>query len=195
MNAAQWSHHLSQLAEQLNTLKLVWAAGASSVLYEHGITASVNDLDLIVRLEDCGRLDAFLAPYAQKPPETDHPKFKTAFFREYLIDGVEVDVMAGFAIAHDAGVYHYHFDVDAIDRVAILSGVGVPMAALEDWYVLYQLMEGREEKVALIETHFEANGIEVPQRLERALQQPLPDAVRLRILSLLNRPEISKPGC
>jgi len=194
LEAAAWTEHLSQLAAQLNQLGVVWAAGASSVLYEHGLTASVNDLDILVQLEDAAKLDAYLEPFASKPPELDHPKYKTAFFREYKVNGVEIDLIAGFAIAHDQGVYHYQFDHDAIDRVAILNGVGVPIAALEDWYVLYMLMDRKENKVALIESHFGANGIEAPYRLEKALEQPLPDAVRDRIVALLNNPDISMPG-
>lgn len=194
MEAAAWTEQLSRLAEKLNQLGIVWAAGASSVLYEHGLTSSVNDLDILVRLEDAAKLDAFLEPYAVKPPETDHPKYKTAFFREYVVDGTEIDLISGFAIVHDQGVYHYQFDYDAIDRVAILNGVGVPMAALEDWYVLYMLMDRKENKVELIETHFGANGIEAPYRLQKALQQPLPENVRARILALLNNPDISMPG-
>ena len=194
MNAAAWSEHLSRLAERLNTLDIVWAAGASSVLYEHGLTASVNDLDILVRLEDAAKLDAYLEPYAVNPPETDHPKYKTAFFREYVIDGVEIDLIAGFAIAHEQGVYHYNFQHDAIDRVAILNGVGVPIAALEDWYVLYMLMDRKEDKTDLIESHFLANGIEAPGRLEEALRQPLPEPVRNRIVSLLTNPAVAVPG-
>jgi len=194
LEAAAWTEHLSQLAEKLNALGVVWAAGASSVLYEHGLTGSVNDLDILVRLEDAAKLDAYLEPYASKPPETDHPKYKTAFFREYKVDGIEIDLIAGFAIAHDQGVYRYQFDHDAIDRVAILNGVGVPMAALEDWYVLYMLMDRKEDKVERIESHFGANGIEAPHRLEKALEQPLPEAVRTRIVALLNNPDISIPG-
>lgn len=194
MNAAAWTEHLSQLAAQLNQLGVVWAAGASSVLYEHGLTDVVHDLDIMVRLEDAATLDAFLEPYASKPPETDHPKYKTSFFREYVVDGVEIDLIAGFAIAHEEGVYHYLFDHEAIDRVAILDGIGVPVAALEDWYVLYLLMDRKEDKVACIEDHFGANGIEAPYRLEKALEQPLPDAVRARIAALLNNPDISMPG-
>lgn len=194
MNAAVWAEHLSRLAEQFNLLDIVWAAGASSVLFEHGLAAAVNDLDIIVRLEDAAKLDAFLEPHAVKPPETDHPKYKTAFFREYVVDGVEIDLIAGFAIAHEQGVYYYRFDHDAVDRVAILNGVGVPIAALEDWYVLYMLMDRKEDKARLIESHFLANGIEAPGRLEEALTQPLPETVRNRIVALLNNPEISMPG-
>jgi hypothetical protein len=194
MTSSEWALHLSNLAQKINPTHIVWAAGASSVLYEHGLTETIGDLDLMVRLEDAETLDRLLDEFAVAEPEKDHPKYRTAFFREYRIDGVEVDVMAGFAIVHDAGVYTYQFDHNAVDRVAILNGVGVPIAALEDWYVLYQLMEGREAKVQRIEMHFAANGIEAPIRLEAALRQPLPAAVRRRILALLENPEISLPS-
>lgn len=194
MNAAEWSENLSALAAKLNALNIVWAAGASSVLYEHGLVGVVNDLDVLVQMEDVQRLDQYLAPFAVGAPEKEHPKYKTAFFREYRMNNVDIDVIAGFAIAHDAGIYHYRFDREAIDRVAVLNGVGVPIAAIEDWYVLYQLMEGKETKVDLIEDHFQANGIEAPYRLVAALEQPLPEVVRKRILKLLDNPDISFPS-
>lgn len=63
----------------------------------------------------------------------------------------------------------------------------IPFAALEDWYVVYQLIPGKEHKALRIEEYFQQNGIEHPRLLERALNGCLPDAVRQRISLILGK--------
>jgi hypothetical protein len=66
-----------------------------------------------------------------------------------------------------------------------VEGVTIPFSSLEDWYVVYQLMPGREPKVKLIEDHIRSSGIADEVLLERALSAELPADVRARIERLL----------
>ncbi len=67
------------------------------------------------------------------------------------------------------------------------SGTPVPFAALEDWYVVYQLIPGKEHKALRIEEYFLQSGIQKPHLLTRALEGSLPEVVRRKISALLGK--------
>ena len=107
------------------------------------------------------------------------------YFYEYVIDGVDVDVMAGFAINHNNGVYEYVFDNTSISEFKIINGVSIPFTSLEDWYVIYQLIPNRDPKVNMIEKYLLSNGINKSFVLKRVLEGNLPKEVRKRTERIL----------
>ncbi len=97
--------------------------------------------------------------------------YLTKHFYHYQIENTEIDVMACFKIQHSHGIYELIFDENSVVTYETLNGVNIPLTSLEDWYVLYQLMPNRDEKVDLIEAYLIKNGIKNPDLLTRALEQ------------------------
>lgn len=156
------------------------------MLKQHGLVEQVGDFDVLVTLEDAARShELLLALGTGGPGETKHP-YWTKHFYTYVIEGVEIDVMAGFAIDHEAGIYHFPFAADHVVARVQVGGEQVPLTALEDWYVLYDLM-GRTAKAELLESHLRTQGLQHPQLLEKALQQSLPPALQQRVQEVLSK--------
>lgn len=107
-----------------------------------------------------------------------------AFTRE--ISDITIPFGAGpVASSLEAGSMQVPFAAASVASTRDFRGVPIPFAALEDWYVVYQLIPGKEHKALRIEEHFLQNGIENPHLLKRALESCLPEAVRQRISALL----------
>lgn len=178
---------LSYIGEKLNESNILWGVGASLLLHQYVLVDKPNDIDLFVDVKDIEKADDILRKLGQKKPREKTGAYATEYFYEYTIHGFDVDVMAGFKINHDCGVFEYIFDHHSISEVVNINGVDIPFTSLEDWYVIYQLIPHRENKVNLIEAYLLSNGIRKPDLLDRALQGNLPPVVRKRIVKILER--------
>ncbi len=178
---------LVKIAKQLNEKNVQWALGGSLMLLHHGLAEDVHDLDIMVATEDFWTADAVLLALGvkNKKREENSPIYLTDHFSEYQIDGIDVDLMAGMQIQHEHGIYRYCFDELSNTEIKNVSDVTIHYTALEDWYVLYQLMPQRILKVQAIEHHLTTQGINNPLLLERALRGTLPMSVKNRIEGLL----------
>ncbi|WP_349409445.1 hypothetical protein [Pseudalkalibacillus sp. SCS-8] len=175
------SHVLFEIAEQFNALGIRWGVGGSNVLAHHGIIDSPRDLDLIVHLYDAKPALERLEQYGTRTrAETSYP-FRTKVFQTYIKDDTSIDFMSGFAIEHDQGIYTFLLDEHATMESVRKDGRVIPYTSLEDWYVLYQLIPNKGRKADLIESYWLTNGIDQPELLSRAANQPLPSEVRSRI--------------
>lgn len=177
---------LQIIAHSLNSHDLCWAVGGSLLLNHHGIGAPARDIDLLVALEDIEAVVALLSELGEKIPWEANPQYRTRHFHEFLIGGIEVDVMAGMRIRTEAGEYAYDFNAASVMPPTVTEPSPIPYCALEDWYVLYQLIPGREEKVRMIEDTLISRGIQQPGLLDRAMAGHLPEIVRFRITALKN---------
>lgn len=142
---------LSSIAEKLNSAKLTWAVGASLLLYFKGISDSFNDIDLMVVEADAERAKSLLLDMGQMQPPKPNGNYKTPYFYEFVIDGVEVDVMGGFIIVKDGQNYDCSLTRDMIVEHIVVNGQSIPLQAVSDWRRYYKLM-GREAKVAMIDS-------------------------------------------
>lgn len=178
-------HVIEKVANHLNAAKVTWAAGASWMLKQHGIVEQVGDFDMLVALADFPRTHELLLRLGTgRAGETKHP-YWTQHFYTYEIDGVEVDVMAGFTLEHEAGRYEYPFAADHVTEVVAVGSAKVPLTSPEDWYVLYFLM-GRQRRIEALDTHFQRLGLAHPQLLRKALRQLLPTALDAQLARLLS---------
>ena len=176
---------LSFIGEKLNAASLVWGVGGSVLLQRHGLEDKPNDIDMFVAMEDVPAADHILAEIGQGKQGKGTDIFATKHFYEYLIKGVHVDVMAGFTLRHGQGLYEYYFDRQSIVSLDMIGGVEIPFTALEDWYVIYKLIPGREAKVKLIEDYLKSNKISHPNLLQTALEGNLPAGIQKNIRRLL----------
>lgn len=176
---------LSYIGQKLNDSNIAWAVGASILLNQFGLIEKPNDIDIFVDIKDIERADEILKSIGNKKQWEKTATYSTKYFYEYIIDGIDVDVMAGFAVNHNSGVFEYTFDHNSISEFKIINGVSIPFTSLEDWYVIYQLIPNRELKVKMIEKYLLSKGIRKPMLLKRALEGCLPVEVRRKIESVL----------
>ena len=142
---------LAKAAAALNGAGVVYGVGASAMLYLRGIVEDFNDVDLTVAEPDAPRAIAALEALGTMVPPEQRPDYLTRCFREFEIDGVEVDLIAGMVIVSDDGAAHEcPLRREDIDETVSVRGVPVPLHALACWQRYYARM-GRKEKAALVE--------------------------------------------
>lgn len=188
---------LSMVADKLNKENITWGIGASVMLHHYGLVSMPNDIDILIDIKDIENVDSILKEVGEKKPLNPMKIYSTKYFYEYEVQGVDIDVMAGFIINHEKGSYEYTFYKDSLDFAKgndlgndpsgefNLDYITLPFTTLEDWYVIYQLIPGRENKVLLIEDYLKAKGTCRVDILKRTLNQPLPYKVEKRIKAFM----------
>ncbi|MBR1820404.1 MAG: hypothetical protein IJ769_02145 [Clostridia bacterium] len=141
---------LARIARRLNAANLTWGIGASLLLYFKGITDDFNDIDIMVAPQDAEALRRILCELGKLQPPNPKAQYRTERFYEFVIDGVDVDVMAGFAIVKDGVTYDCPFDAASVREYVEVNGERIPLQAVSDWRRYYALM-GREAKVQMID--------------------------------------------
>ena len=147
---------LLRIAHRLNEAHVEWALGASMLLYFKGITTEFHDIDLMVAECDAESVRTILSEMGESCPSESipNPMYRTKTFMEFLIDSVEVDVMAGFAIVKDGTVYDCALREEQIVEQMPLGEEVVPLQSPLLWCKYYRLME-RTEKAEMIEKAME----------------------------------------
>ena len=147
---------LKGIAHRFNEARIEWALGASLMLFLKGIVSEFHDIDLMVSVQDAERAKAILSEMGElcPPNPKPNPMYRTKTFMEFLIDSVEVDVMAGFAIVKDGKVYDCALRKAQIVEKMPLGTEVIPLQSPSLWCKCYRLM-GRAEKAELIEKAME----------------------------------------
>lgn len=140
---------LAKIAEHFNTEKITWAVGASLLLYIKGKTKEFHDIDILVMEEDAESVKNILSKSGEIQPPNLNAQYKTRCFYECVIDGVDVDIMAGFAIVNNSIDYDCSLKKEDICEFVTIRGQKIPLQSLEQWKYYYMLM-GRSDKVEMI---------------------------------------------
>ena len=143
---------LQKIAHRLNEAHVQWALGASMLLYFKSITSEFHDIDLMVADHDAECVRTILSEMGELcPPDLmPNPMYRTKAFMEFLIDSIEVDVMAGFAIVHEGTVYDCSLRGDQIVEKMLLGTEVIPLQSPWLWCKYYRLMR-RPQKADIIE--------------------------------------------
>lgn len=141
---------LSSIAAQLNGAKITWALGASAMLYFNHIMNEFNDIDIVIDDKDALAAKELLVSMGILTNSEPGGHYGTKHFYHFLIDGVEVDVMGGFAIIQDGIVYDCSLNNSDIVSSRSVNGQMVPLHSVQVWRRYYELMR-RSAKVALID--------------------------------------------
>jgi hypothetical protein len=176
---------LSYIGEKLNEENILWGVDASILLSHYNLVNSPNDIDILVALKDIHKADEILKSLGNKKTREANDSYSTEYFNEYVINGIDVDVMSGLTLNHEEGKYEQIFDEASIVDEMLVNDVKIPLTSLEDWYIIYQLIPGREYKVSLIENYLLQKGISNPILLQRALKCTLPSMVKERSENLI----------
>lgn len=143
---------LCRMAQDFNDAGITWAVGGSVLLYFEGLVTDFHDLDISVTRGDAATACRILDTLGQPQPSEQNSLYQTECFREYTVEGVEVDLMAGFSIMASDGLHSFPLKKQSICRTVYLGETAIPLQSLEDWELFYDLM-GRPEKARMIRTY------------------------------------------
>ena len=108
-------------------------------------------MDLLVSLKDASKAVTILKTISSIEAPHPNPKYPTQTFVEFQKDGVEIDLMAGFAIRKEGIVYDCSLTPEQIVESMPLYGTDIPLQSLALWRRYYQLMD-RPLKVGMIDS-------------------------------------------
>ena len=144
---------LAKLAADLNEIDILWAVGASAMLFLRGIAKDFHDIDLLVSEEDVEVAREILLRHGTLLPSGPDSRYDTRHFLEFDVDGVEIDLIAGFVVNSADGKQHVcPLQVEEVDACVDVADQAVSLHALSVWYQYYTWM-GRTERVKLIEEY------------------------------------------
>ncbi|MGI6768482.1 MAG: nucleotidyltransferase domain-containing protein [Bacilli bacterium] len=153
MNVSNKLSVLKKIANELNKMNVTWAIGASMLLYFKGILLDFNDIDIMVANEDIEQVRKTLMKMGTLQLPNPNSKYETKVFLEFIIDGVDVDVMAGFTIVNNGSLIDCSLKNEEIVEFYDLEGVKIPLQSVEIWCKYYELM-GRKDRVNMIKNFY-----------------------------------------
>ncbi|WP_027631763.1 hypothetical protein [Clostridium hydrogeniformans] len=177
---------LKLIGEKLNEENIIWALGASMMLNHYNLVENPNDIDIIVDLKDAEKADSILRSLGDKIERPRIKEYSTKYFYEYMVHGIDIDLMSGFIINYDKVSYEYKFNKSSIRDFKVIDNCKIPLTSLEDWYILYSLMDNREKKVAIVENGLLRYGIKNKDIFEKALTSSIPLEIKNNIIKLLS---------
>ncbi len=141
---------LAQIANRLNAAEIQWALGASAMLYLNGVADRFDDLDIMVQTDQALRAKDILKSMGAMKAANPAAQYGMKYFFEFVIGGVDVDLMGGFTIRegeieHDCSLKSFQ-----IAETREICGEKVPLQALSVWREYYEWM-GRRAKVEMID--------------------------------------------
>ena len=145
---------LAALAADLNESDILWAVGASAMLFLRGIVREFRDIDLLVCEEDVEQAHEILLRHGKQLPVADDCRFGSHHYRKYEIDGVEIDLIAGFVVNAEDGQHVCPLLVEEVDGCVDVLDQAVSLHSVQAWYQYYAWM-GRADRVKTIEDYFE----------------------------------------
>jgi hypothetical protein len=157
------------------------------VLKHYGLTDKVNDIDIIVESTDLDKAKKIMDKIAKPSNDIILSDQLESYLIQYKIGKTKIELMSDVKIKFGRGTYRMIFDEKSIQKKINIEGVTVPLLALEELYVMYQLLKGKEEKAYKIETHFKQKGLKDKDLLMRAISQELPLSVVNRAYVLFNK--------
>ena len=141
---------LGKIAAAFEEQQILWAVGASLLLWFKGKVPSFQDIDLMVYEPDLEKARAALEALGTLQPPKPQGRYRTRHFLEFLVEGVEVDLMAGLVILAEGREWDCSLTPDQVAEYYPLAGRAIPLQSLELWKRYYALM-GRPEKARLLE--------------------------------------------
>lgn len=148
---------LKKIALQFEKAHITWALGGSMMLYFKGIVPVFQDIDLMVADADAQTAQSILCSMGQMQPQTPNPKFRSKAFMKFVIDAVDVDVIAGFAIVSGDSVVDCSLQKEQIVERMPLGEACIPLQSPALWCRYYRLMD-RTEKAQMIEQALSDSG-------------------------------------
>lgn len=142
---------LKTIANRFNESNVRYAVGASVLLYFKGIVNEFHDLDIMIDNDDADKVSEILSELGELQYTPKNSNFKTKTFLQYIVDGIDIDIIGGFIIVKDAVEYDCFLQSEITDYV-VLDGIKIYLDTLDNWHKYYSLMN-RDNKVKMIEDY------------------------------------------
>ena len=139
---------LAVVAQRFNRENITWAVGASLLLYLKGKTEVFHDIDIMLMEADAENAKAILSELGVVEVPEPRARYRTRHFWECVVDGVDIDIMAGLVIVSDGKEYDCPLRQEEIEETVSVNGQAIPLHSLSAWKHYYRLM-GREDKVKM----------------------------------------------
>ena len=147
---------LAEIARRMNDVGLTWAVGASLMLFLRGRVGDFHDIDIMVAEEQVTQAKCILKGLGVDKGGRPNHKYLTRHFNEFNINGVEVDLLAGYVIVCNGIPHECPLRPEDIDAKELVLGETVPLHSLAEWRRYYLLM-GRPEKAELCQNKKDKN--------------------------------------
>ena len=118
---------LKRIAHRFKEERIEWALGGSMMLYFKKIVPSFDDIDLMISFSDVDRVRNILSEMGELKPENPKEKNRSKSFMEFSIEGIDVDVMAGFAIVYEGNVVDCSLEKEQIVEMFPLGTESIPL--------------------------------------------------------------------
>lgn len=122
------------------------------MLYLRTIVNDFNDIDIMISENDIDKVKEIMSKYSINEKRDLHPKYKTKTFLEYNIDGIDIDIMAGFIIIAKGVSHYFPLISNENNEIFIIEETKIFLGSLETWLLYYNLM-GRKDKAEIITNH------------------------------------------
>lgn len=158
---------LEFVIEILRENKIRCGIGGSYLLQLYDLCDEPNDVDFWVEPDDIQKVRTLFQDYEEiiekiQLPVQYHYKFR-------YID-IDIDFVACFITRPNQHEYIYNIKPESIEVITTSDGLEIPCTSLEDWYVVYKLLN-REKKASLIEQFIYKKDIrKTNQKLEMSIK-------------------------
>lgn len=170
----EWTKALREIHRAFQAAGVFYTLGGSAMLCLRGVTDQARDLDLFVRIEDAAEASRLLCSIGDPLATPKKAEYLTKHYSKYRVLGIDVDLMAEFAVQTTAGVAAFPSFILNAEAVAA-NGEKIPCMPLEDWLLLYRAID-RPQRVLEIETYFSKHPAN-RERIETLLTLTLPGFV------------------
>lgn len=175
---------LNLITNNLNDKGITWGIGGSLMLHCYDLIENYNDIDIIVSEQNIDIAISILDKLGSRTTIEPSKIFASKYFYKYKINNICIDVIAGFTINHSNGSFKMTFDKNSIHSFNFRNII-LPICTLEDWYIIYQLIPNKQEKVAILKNYFMNNGISKPEIFNSTNIKTLPISIKKDITSLI----------
>ncbi len=178
---------LLQLCKSFNEQGIKYAIAFSYVLKHYGIVDKVNDIDIIVDSEDLEKAKKTISKIGVPSTEISLSDQFSSYLVAYKINKTKFEIISNLKISFGRGAYQMIFDDKSIQKKLNIENVTIPLLSLEDLYVIYMLIKGKEETANKVEMYLKQKGVKDKDLLLRCLSQELPLNVINRAYTLFNK--------
>lgn len=177
---------LKIIAQCFESEHITYGLGGSGVLVAYDILETMHDIDIVVALEDIEKAKKIMDILGVLKESGKNCLVEREYGYVYDMNGVKVEIMSNMHLKHSQGLYSVPFNKNRVTYRMSIDDLMIPVMALEDWYVIYQLI-GRQDRIDQIEAYFLENGITHGSYLINAIKANIPRQLKVDIVKMMQK--------